>query len=325
MKREYIFNVILLFSALVVAVICTEFFVRMFINNGMQYDIEMWKYARDVKRVSNDPLIGHEHRPNAKAVLMGVEFDTNSKGLRDREIPYARTPGVRRILMLGDSGTVGWGVAFDETFPKRIEKAYAEKGDKVEVINTGVGNYNTIQEVEYFLTEGYKYEPDIVVLNYSFNDAEPVPHERPPGFFVRTLYSFPFIVGGMDGVLRKFFGKETWVDYYLHLYDDGKSNGWRDSRAYIRKLALYCRAHNIKLLIVSLPELHDVQDYKLQAITDLVHQAALEEGVHFADMLPYVKDQKSSALWVTPPDPHPNGYANQFYAKGVMDALQRME
>jgi lysophospholipase L1-like esterase len=325
MKREYIYNLILLFSALIIAVIFTEVLVRTFVNDGMQYDIEMWKYARDVKRISNDPLIGHEHRPNVKAVLMGVEFDTNSKGLRDREIPYARTPGVRRILMLGDSFTVGWGVAFDETFSKRIERAYAERGEKVEVINTGVGNYNTIQEVEYFLTEGYKYNPDIVVLNYTFNDAEPVPHERPPGFFMRTLYSIPFVVGRMDTLFRKYFWKETWVDYYLQLYEDGTSNGWRDSREYIRKLAQYCRVHNIKLLIVSLPELHDVQDYKFQGITDLVHQAAIEEGAQFADMLPYLKDQKSSHLWVTPPDPHPNGYANQVLAKGIMDALQKME
>jgi lysophospholipase L1-like esterase len=325
MKRKYIYNLILLFSALIFAVTCTEFFVRTFIDDGKQYDIEMWKYARDVKRLSKDPLIGHEHRPNAKAVLMGVEFDINSKGLRDSEIPYARTPGVPRVLMLGDSMTVGWGVALGETFPKRIEKAYAERGKKVEIINTGVGNYNTIQEVEYFLKEGYKYNPDIVVLNYFVNDAEPVPHEQPPGFVRRTLYCFPFIVGRMDAALRAFFGKENWTDYYLRLYDGGKSSGWRDSHEYIRKLAQYCKTHNIKLLIVSLPELHDVQDYKLQAITDLVHQAAIEEGVHFADMLPYLKDQKSSALWVTPPDPHANSYANAFLAKGLMDALQTME
>ena len=71
-------------------------------DNGMQFDLEMWKYARDVKVVSPDPLIGHEHGPDRKAHLMGVDVETNSKGQRDREIPYERTPGVLRIAMIGD-------------------------------------------------------------------------------------------------------------------------------------------------------------------------------------------------------------------------------
>jgi hypothetical protein len=36
---------------------------------------------------------------------------------------------------------------------------YADHGVDAEVINAGIGNYNTIQELEYFLTEGHKYHP----------------------------------------------------------------------------------------------------------------------------------------------------------------------
>src|SRR5204863_3148131 len=139
-----------------------------------QFDLEMWKYARDVKRIATDPVIGHEHAPNRQAWLMGVDFRTNSKGLRDREISYERVPGKLRIAMVGDSITVGWGVPFDDTFSKRIERLYAAAGVDAEVINLGVGNYNTIQEVQAFLTEGVRYKPDVIVLNYFVNDAEPL-------------------------------------------------------------------------------------------------------------------------------------------------------
>ena len=61
----------------------------------------MWKYARDAKQLSADPLLAHEHAPNRVAVLMGVDFQTNSKGLRDWQF-YDRQPGTLRILMLGD-------------------------------------------------------------------------------------------------------------------------------------------------------------------------------------------------------------------------------
>ena len=94
--------------------------------------------------------------------------------------------------MLGDSLTVGWGVNAEATFSKRLESLLNGNGTHAEVINAGAGNWNTIQEVQYFLTKGYKYRPDIIVLNYFLNDAEPVPHSRPPSFLMRHCYScFP--------------------------------------------------------------------------------------------------------------------------------------
>src|SRR5262249_49115553 len=91
-------------------------------------------------------------------------------------------------LMLGDSFTEGWGVPFGKTFSKRVERLYASRGIRAEVINAGVGNYNTVMEVNYFLSEGYKYQPDIVVLNYIPNDAEPMPRHTAPRDITSLLY-----------------------------------------------------------------------------------------------------------------------------------------
>jgi lysophospholipase L1-like esterase len=315
---------------LLAAVLCAlilglgiEGYVRFFADDGMQYDLEMWKYARDIKQLSPDPLLGHIHAPNRKATLMGVQFETNSKGLRDREFSYERSSGMLRILMLGDSLTVGWGVPLEETFTKRLERMYAAQGNKAEVINAGVGNYNTIQEVRYFLTEGYKYNPDVVILNFFVNDAEPILPHNNPSVPLRMCYACNFIVGRLDTLMRKFFVKQDWAQYYLALYNDGQVKGWLDARDYILKLADYCKAHGIRLIIASLPELHDVRNYRFQRITDLVHEAANQYKVEFVDVLPYVNDQNSSDLWVTPPDPHPNSIANNLIAHALFEVLQK--
>jgi lysophospholipase L1-like esterase len=325
MKHKIVSNLLATLIGVAIAVLCMELAVRTFFDDGKQFDLEMWKYALEVKGISSDPLIGHNHRPNRHAFLMGVQFDTNSKGLRDREFSYEKPSDKLRIMMLGDSFTVGWGAKFDETFPKRIERMYADRGIQAEVINTGVGNYNTIQEVEYYLTEGYKYNPDIVVLNFTFNDAEPVPVSYPPPAILRICYSCIFVAGRIDSVLREFGDKKEWADYYLGLYGDhGQAKGWLDAKAYIEKLAAFTKAHGTKLLIASLPELHDVQHYRLQKITDLVHEAADEEGVAFVDLLPYVQGVPSPELWVTPPDPHPDGLAHKLFADGIFEALEKL-
>ncbi len=324
-KHEWAFHALAGLLCLAVIFLGTEFYVRIFADDGMQFDLEMWKYAVEIKRVSADPLIGHEHGPNRAARLMGVDVTTNSRGLRDREFSYARTPGTLRILMLGDSFTEGWGVPEGDTFPKRIERMYAASGIKAEVINTGVGNWDTIEEVEYFLTEGRKYQPDIVVLNFFVNDAEPVPHDTAPGVVGRHCYSCVFFAGRIDTLLRKISDRQDWAGYYLGLYGDGKAKGWFDAKAYIGKLAEYCRGHGIKLLISSLPELHDVQRYRFQEITDLVRQAAERNGVAFVDLLPAVEDRDSSKLWVTRPDPHPNAFADKLFADALYLKLRQID
>jgi lysophospholipase L1-like esterase len=325
MKHKIVSNVLATLIGVLIAVLGMEVAVRAFFDDGKQFDLEMWKYALEVKGISSDPLIGHNHRPNRQAFLMGVQFHTNSKGLRDREFSYEKPPGRLRIMMLGDSFTVGWGAKLDETFPKRIERMYADRGIQAEAINTGVGNYNTIQEVEYYLREGYKYNPDIVVLNYTFNDAEPVPFSSPPPTILRICYSCIFVEGRIDSVLRELFVKKDWADYYLGLYgDDGQAKGWLDAKAYIAKLAAFTKAHGTKLIIASMPELHDVQHYRLQKITDLVHEAADENDVAFVDLLPYVQGVPSPELWVTPPDPHPNGLAHKLFAAGIFEALEKL-
>jgi hypothetical protein len=308
---------------LILVLLCAllETYLRVVVDDGMNFDLEMWKYAQQIKQRSSDPLIGHEHRPLAHAHLMGVDIDTNSVGHRDREIPVARQPGIPRITMLGDSFTEGWGVAFEETISKRLEVLFQRAGRTVEVMNTGVGNSGSVQEVEAFLTRDARFNPDVVVLNFDFRSAIPVPRYGSDGWWIRHSEALVFLTSGNDAVQRLFGARKHWDQDYLALFD---APGWPAAKEAIHRLADHCRQQRIQLVIANWPELHDVQHYRLGRISSLIHQVAEQEHVTFVDLLEAVKDQESSKLWVTPPDPHPNGYANGLYAAYLFPFLQRL-
>ena len=163
------------------------------------------------------------------------------------------------------------------------------------------------------------------MLNYSFNDAEPTPERREAlSFLLRYCYSCVFFTGRLDTVLRQFGKRQDWAEYYLGLYQAGASQGWLDAKAAIDRLTDYCKRNNIELLIANWPELHDVQNYRFGVVTELVRQAAQDNGVPFVDLLPTVQHQASSKLWVTPPDPHPNAFANELITAGLFSALQQL-
>jgi hypothetical protein len=98
----------------------------------------------------------------------GKFVNTNSKGLRGKtEYGYARVPGKKRILVLGDSFTFGTEVSDEETFSHYLESDLPD----TEVLNLGVQGYGQDQMLIYLKDEGIKYHPDIVVLGFVFVDA----------------------------------------------------------------------------------------------------------------------------------------------------------
>jgi hypothetical protein len=123
----------------------------------------------------DDPDLGYVH-PRSVSYRMGKNVVTlNSQGLRDKEIPYDKPPGEKRILLLGDSVTFGWGVSDGEPFADQMEPLLkSTTGRNWEVINAGVNGYNTQQEDTYFRREGVRYQPDIVVVTFVENDLDAV-------------------------------------------------------------------------------------------------------------------------------------------------------
>lgn len=117
-----------------------------------------------------DETLGWKNIPNWKATTRGRPLSINSKGLRDREHPYEKPPGTKRILVLGDSFAWGYGVGDSEVFTDVLERQLVAKGKPWEVINTGVSGWGTDQEYLFFREEGVKYSPDIVVLAYYFGN-----------------------------------------------------------------------------------------------------------------------------------------------------------
>lgn len=295
---------------------------RLLVDNGMQYDLEMWKYARSTKMISENPKIGHIHRPNVTAYAMGVDIHTNSGGFRDREFLIKKKPEVERILMIGDSLTFGWGVTVDNTTAKKLEKILLSNERKVEVINAGIGNTNTTMQVENFLTSHKKYQPDTIILNYFINDAEPVPIYTAPSFLVKHSYAYHFLKGRIDIFLRKFSDtRQDWKQYYHNLYE--KEGYWIKTSKAIRNLALYCHKHGIDLKVVNYPVIRELNPYPFHRITDIVRKVADENSIEFLDLYASIKEQKENTLWVTVLDPHPNAKANAIYASAIAHWLQK--
>lgn len=291
-----------------------ELVVRGVASKLIIYDLEMSRYATTLKQQSPNPRIGHEHLPNSSATLMGVTVRTNGDGLRGRDYPHARTEA-RRIIFLGDSLTLGWGVEEKDTFAHLTEESLG-RSSPTEVLNFGTGNYNTDQQVQLFLKKGPAYQPDEVVLFYFINDAEPTPVMSRWGFLQHSR--LVTLVWSRAQILRALFSPgRTFRSYYSGLYQDGQP-GWKRTQEALATLADTCKAQKIRLKLVILPELHQIDPYPFQREHQLVLSEAQALGVPTLDALGcFDRSAPPASWWVARDDAHPNAAAHAVIARCI--------
>jgi hypothetical protein len=123
--------------------------------------------------IDADPVLHHRLRPSYTANRRGVEFRINALGLKDREYPPGKPPGVFRILMLGDSYTEGFGLPVEQAMPKQVERLLAggRCSRPIEVVNGGVSSYSPILEYLFLLHVGLALDPDLIVLSFDMTDV----------------------------------------------------------------------------------------------------------------------------------------------------------
>ena len=282
------------------------------------YDIEMWRYALELKKRSDIPLLGHEHIPSKSALLQSVEIRINERGLRGAATPPLM-PDKRRILFLGSSVTLGWGVPENETVTERLKEMFRRDGQDVEVLNAGIGNYNAVRYVERFKRRLTDLNPTDIVVHYFVRDAVVLD----AGGGNALLRNSQLAVTAWVATTR-YFGKaseKSLEEYYREAYSP-KAEGFLAMRKALSELATYARQHNIRIYLAMTPDVHDLVDYKFGFIHDEMKKTASEDGYEFIDLLPSMKNLTPQELWSMPGDPHPNGLGHKRMAEAIYPMLK---
>jgi hypothetical protein len=104
--------------------------------------------------------------------IPAVRQETNADGYRGPQLPQARTPGICRIAVLGDSFVYGMGETAAATVPAAIERTLKAQGRAVEVMNFGVPGYNLDESRTAAAVFASRWQPDAVVLLVFRNDRQ---------------------------------------------------------------------------------------------------------------------------------------------------------
>jgi lysophospholipase L1-like esterase len=270
-------------------------------------------------------------------------------------VEYEKPPGTRRILFLGDSVTLGFGLDYDESFVPLVGRALnARRVKDVEVINAGVDGYSQWQQNEYLKTEGLRFQPDVVVVSFVLNDAT----ER----FMLDRFGAPessvskgFQIAltrqrnglSQSGILFSLFARRSLqplllgqsvappvslqalsVDHLVQHPDHPLvKEAWERTLADLGELFETCQRHSLPVVLVVFPFTFQTQAKAWQEPQRLLREFAAARRVAALDLLPILESEaarRQVALQEFFIDwDHPSPLGSPIIAEHIADLVQR--
>ena len=319
--KTYIHTIFAILFSTIIALIFCEIVLRAKHHFIPHYDIEMGKYAKTLKTKVQNKKINHIHKKNKSVILQKVSISTNSKGQRNKEINNDILEDYeRKFLIIGSSIALGWGVEQSKTFSARLNGISKENNKNWIFINGGIGNYNTERYVNNYFENWVDLEVTDIIINFFVNDTE-VLENKGANFLVKHSH-FAVVVWKLINSYKSNLSKNNLVNYYEKLYEDDFI-GYQKTKENLIKLNDHCKIKKINCYLVNMPDIHQLNPYKLKFINEKISDFAKTIDLKYFDLLNTLQTEDEKKFWNKYNDPHPNQYAHNLIAINIFENLNR--
>jgi len=319
---------LLLFFSLSISALTGEIIIRFMGHRGAPMSAISHIYPVD------DPILDWRHERNVQYSIGKVTYSFNSSGFRDVDHVVENAPGVKRIVVVGDSVTEGYGVKLESVFSYILQSQLSNH----DVINIAAGGLNTPQEIHLFKLEGLAYNPTLVILNFVLNDADfysnfkasqryNAKKDTKIGLlnlsvnprikrFLKSSALIYFVKEHVENLKGRLIGKQN-VDYFVRIWN--KDENRRRVRNGFDKLQAMKDKYNFGVLVIIWPLVTNYKHYKFEYIHKWVKEEAEARGFSTIDLLPRFSRTSYRDLQVTAEDNiHPNALGHKKGAEAFL-------
>ncbi len=275
-----------------------------------------------------DPYLPYRMKPGSGGVsAFGVAYEINAVGLRSPEVVAPKPAGVFRILVLGDSITLGYGLRSEAGYTRLLEKMIG--GPRVEVINAGASGWHFEDFVAFLEHYGAALEPDMVVCAFTRSDVDPPmkleirggvgydPGENVgfvPPFVKKTLrHSRLYLaIGRARWALGKMPKERTEAARNVAILEQ-----WHAVERTLEHLRSLCKERRLPLLIAYLPvQIEVMRGVEYPVLIERFAQSNAPD-YHFINVLPEFVAQNDKVLFLPKDTAHPNVLGHQIIARAI--------
>ena len=312
--------VIILISTIAGLIFC-EIILRVKHHFVIDYDVEMWRYAKELKTKVDNKKINHVHIKNKSARLQNTNININKYGQRD--INYDNkflSKFEKRFLILGSSITLGWGVDQEKTFTSYLNKKSKEKEKNWIFVNGGIGNYNTERYVNNYLQNWSNLDFTDIIIHFFVNDTEAIKETKQNFFLTHTHLGV--VIWKLINSYTASFEDIKIENYYKTKYEDSYI-GYKVAKKELLQLKKHCTKKELNCYVVLMPDIHKLNPYKLSFINEKIKNLSKQLEYPFLDLLNDFSNLDEKKVWNKYNDPHPNEFGHLLIGQSVFKFLDK--
>ncbi len=341
---------LLAIAFLIVSFIGGEFLMRLTLF-GKDAVIHPDQYEPRLFLASNlmqtqDPQTPHYLKPNLNIRFQGKQFTTNEYGFREGSFEIKPSKDITRIVSLGDSYAMGWGLHDNEHYSHRLEILLNQSNKiKYEVLNLGVMSYRNIDNIRAYKIFTHSLEPNIVLLHIDINTLDRPPRHRPTWknlvespfgervehisniklFLKQNSFFYHFAYGFQSQLLKGFL--PNWKHRIKHLERKRKMNTSNETtnRILLEQFIGQRYEDGIPVVLLSLKKpKHLITSKSTKQIADAKLWVNELPGCYLIDANTTLANSITLKETVYPGNGHPNAKAHQIYATAIHEELSKI-
>jgi hypothetical protein len=234
----------------------------------------------------------------ASFLTPGKTYPVNSLGLRGKEIKL-KAPGVKRILLLGDSMFFGWKVEDGDRLEAVLGELLDEKlgAHPYEVVTVALPGWNLEAEAQVLETYFSILDPDIVVWGVMDNDVN-----FSPGLGANDVFTTYYTRQGGGAVVRRNF---SWP--VADIVMPAVRERWHRALGAVKRMV---ERHELTAVLYNF-------NVNKNSLAVFAGEVGLDLPVIHRP--PAVTDD--TALWVEARDKHPSREGNRVWAVSILHRL----
>lgn len=278
-----------------------------------------WRGSLPLAESANNSWV-KQLRPSMQVMFKGGMVTTNVWGMRDQEYSLEKPRNTYRMVLAGDSHTLGTGVNDDQVYSsileERLNKEPPVRGLRFEILNFAVPGSGPWQKLATLEARALKFQPDAIIYSgtalYEFKWAL---RDLARSVSYGQHIPFPELIAiakeaGVYGGLLP----EILVESKLRPYAEKMLSTLYD------RLVAQCRKLNAQCYFVLIANTVPLTEDQQEAV-DRTVALARQAGFTVLDLTQAYGTDQLKSLWITPWDNHPNAAGHHMLADRMYEQL----
>lgn len=337
-QKNKLLNFFLLLASAFLTLLIIEVALRLLPQDITKIDYSL---VKDERIYSSTRTM--KFKPNFTRVWTGLGPPTvwhfNNLGYRERAVTIDKPENIFRIVVIGDSIVMGFGVEDFEAFPRRLEQLLKPKVVNpgmihFEVINLGVQGYASPEYLAVLKEDALRMKPNLaIVAMYPSNDLSGTVIFKENKFY-NSLMSIPdFIPLEINEFLKRNYRLYlfTLTKYYTFIQryqpnfippKESTEEEWSLMESDVQDMEEVSDGGNAKLVLLAIPKPREVAEAQFSADHDRLLKIAEELEVSHYGFFDGLKKYKNVRdLYLNDFDDHFSPKGNEYFATLLADFL----